>query len=157
MFGIGGWEFILIAVLALLLFGPDKLPQFARTLGRLMRDFKRYQALMESTIRGEILAADPTLQKDPFETGKEFRKKVGSGQFSRPESKTEQTAGEDAQPEEQEAGPATTEDGDLLEPDAGDLIANSAMTGEIAIDEPDELPAVESESAEEGEGEQGEA
>lgn len=63
MFGIGGWEFVFIAVLALLLFGPDKLPQFARTLGRFMRDIKRYQALMESTVRGEILAADPDLQK----------------------------------------------------------------------------------------------
>jgi len=154
LFGIGGWEFILIAGLALLLFGPDKLPQFARTLGRLMRDFKKYQALMESTIRGEILAADPTLQKDPFETGKEFREKVGSGQFSRPAAKSDQA---DEAAVEADAGPATTEDGDLLEPDPGDLIANSATTGETAIDEPDELPATLPDDVDEGEGEQGTA
>jgi len=89
LFGIGGWEFILIAVLALLLFGPDKLPQFARTIGRFMRDFKRYQALMESTIRAEVFAADPDLKKDVFETGKEFRKKVAGGGFARPEPAAE--------------------------------------------------------------------
>lgn len=155
MFGIGGWEFILIAGLALLLFGPDKLPQVARTLGRLMRDFRRYQALMESTIRGEILAAEPGLQKDPFETGKEFREKVGSGQFSRPSSKPEQPEPEAAA--DADVGPATNEDGDLLEPDPEDLIANSAMTGEIAIDDPVEPSAASSEHADEGEGEQGEA
>ena len=146
MFGIGGWEFILIAGLGLLLFGPDKLPQLARTLGRVMRDFKKYQALMESTIRGEILAADPTLQKDPFQTGKDFREKVGSGQFSRPAPKSEQAV--DGTADEAEAGPATTEDGDLLEPDPGDLIATSATTGGVVADEPDELPAADEGDAE---------
>ncbi len=32
MFGIGGTEFLLIAAVALLLFGPDKLPQIARSI-----------------------------------------------------------------------------------------------------------------------------
>lgn len=81
MFGIGGWEFMLIAVLALLLFGPDKLPEFARTIGRLMRDFKRYQDLMESTIRAEVLTTEPA-PEDPFKKGKEFREKVESGEIT---------------------------------------------------------------------------
>lgn len=84
MFGIGSWEFVLIVGLALLLFGPDKLPDFARTVGRFMRDFRRYQAMMESTIKMEVFASDPKLQKDPFKTGKDFAEKVGSGGFSRP-------------------------------------------------------------------------
>lgn len=84
MFGIGSWEFVVIVVLALLLFGPDKLPDFARTIGRFMRDFRRYQAMMESTIKAEVFAADPKLQKDPFKTGKDFAEKVGSGGFTRP-------------------------------------------------------------------------
>ncbi|KIX11298.1 hypothetical protein X474_25080, partial [Dethiosulfatarculus sandiegensis] len=83
MFGIGSWEFMIIAVLALLLFGPDKLPDFARTIGRFMRDFRRYQSMMESTIRAEVFTADPKLQKDPFKKGKEFGEKVGSGGFTR--------------------------------------------------------------------------
>jgi len=149
LFGIGGWEFILIAVLALLLFGPDKLPQFARTLGRFMRDFKRYQDLMESTIRGEIFAADPTLQKDPFETGKEFRKKVAGGRFSKPVPPTKAEAESDEVPapeaaEVESEAPVEAAPAEELE---------SAMTGEIALDEPDELPP----PAEDGEGERDEA
>lgn len=84
MFGIGSWEFMIIVVLALLLFGPDKIPDFARTIGRFMRDFRRYQSMMESTIRAEVFTADPKLQKDPFKKGKEFGEKVGSGGFTRP-------------------------------------------------------------------------
>jgi TatA/E family protein of Tat protein translocase len=83
LFGIGGWEFIIVAVLALLLFGPDKLPQFARTLGRFMRDFKRYQDLMESTIRAEMNSVEEaTGMKDVFDTAKEFRERVAGGEFS---------------------------------------------------------------------------
>lgn len=78
MFGIGGWELLIIAVLGLLLFGPDKLPEIARTIGRFMRDFKRYQDLMESTIRAEIYSSDEP-KKDPFAKGKEFREKVQAG------------------------------------------------------------------------------
>lgn len=82
MFGIGGWEFILIAGLALILFGPDKLPELARTAGRFMRDFKRYQDLMTSTLRAEMYASDTEKEKDAFEKGKEFREKVASGAYS---------------------------------------------------------------------------
>jgi TatA/E family protein of Tat protein translocase len=42
MFGsIGGSEFLLIAVLALLLFGPRKLPQIGKSLGRALGEFRR--------------------------------------------------------------------------------------------------------------------
>ena len=150
MFGIGGWEFMVIAVLALLLFGPDKLPQFARTLGRFMRDIKRYQDLMESTVRGEILAADPTLKKqDPFETGKAFRERVAGGGFT----KASPAPAADAGPADG-AGSAEAEAAQPAEPapyvEEGEPI--SAITGEIADDEPADVAAVA-----EGEGERDEA
>ncbi len=75
MLGIGGTELVIIAMVALFLFGPDKLPQFARTLGRFLRDFKRYQDMMESTIRAEMYASEGT-SADPFKKGKNFREKV---------------------------------------------------------------------------------
>lgn len=129
MFGIGGWEFVLIAVLALLLFGPDKLPQFARTVGRFMRDFKRYQSLMESTIRAEVFANDPNLKKDPFETGKEFRKKVAGGGFSRPEDAP--AAGEPSA-DDAPAGDAPAEDAPADDAPAGEAgAAASDETGEV--------------------------
>jgi len=150
LFGIGGWEFVLIAVLALLLFGPDKLPQFARTIGRFMRDFKRYQDLMESTIRGEIFAADPNLQKDQFKTGKEFREKVAGGGFSKPEPKPEA-------PEPEET-PESAADGEIaIDADQGvpapveaakdaDSDADAGTTADVG---PDDRAAL----AEDGEGE----
>lgn len=112
MFGIGGWEFVLIAVLALMLFGPDKLPQIARTLGRFMRDIKRYQNLVESTVRGEILAAEfDTPKKDQFETGKAFRERVASGGFTKPEPKpeVEPEADSEVEPEAEPAEPVDAE------------------------------------------------
>lgn len=130
MFGIGGWEFILIAVLALLLFGPDKLPQFARTIGRFMRDFKRYQDLMESTIRAEMFAADPGLRKDAFENAKEFRKKVAGGGFSKVEA-------ESTDEESVDEAPAEEEPIDII----------TGKPGPPANEEPDEEPLVESDSA----------
>jgi TatA/E family protein of Tat protein translocase len=41
MFGIGGWEMILIMVVALLVFGPKRLPELARSLGRGLAEFRR--------------------------------------------------------------------------------------------------------------------
>lgn len=153
MFGIGGWEFVLIAVLALLLFGPDKLPQIARTLGRFMRDFKRYQALMESTIRGEIFAADPDLQKDPFETGKAFREKVGSGGFTRPAAKQTAEPSDDsaAASDIQPAAEAAAEPVQVV----GEEEQISAITGEIALD--DDVLLTSDDAADAGEGERDEA
>lgn len=37
----GFWEFAALGVLALLIFGPDKLPGMARTLGRTISQFRR--------------------------------------------------------------------------------------------------------------------
>ena len=41
MFGIGGWEMLLIGVVALLVFGPKRLPELARTLGKGLAEFRR--------------------------------------------------------------------------------------------------------------------
>lgn len=41
MFGIGPGELLIILVLALIIFGPSKLPDLARTLGRTVREFKK--------------------------------------------------------------------------------------------------------------------
>ena len=41
MFGIGGPELLLILVLALIVLGPKKLPELARTLGKGLAEFRR--------------------------------------------------------------------------------------------------------------------
>ena len=40
-FGLGIWEILLIFILALIIFGPSKLPELARSLGEAITEFKR--------------------------------------------------------------------------------------------------------------------
>ena len=39
-FGIGTWEIVILLVVVLLVFGPKKLPEMGRSLGRGLREFK---------------------------------------------------------------------------------------------------------------------
>jgi sec-independent protein translocase protein TatB len=41
MFGIGGQEIVIIGLLFLVIFGPSKLPQMARDLGRFVGEARR--------------------------------------------------------------------------------------------------------------------
>lgn len=41
MFGIGTMELVVILVLALIIFGPGKLPEVGRAIGRSVREFKK--------------------------------------------------------------------------------------------------------------------
>ena len=41
MFGIGGQEIVIIALLFLVIFGPSKLPQMARARGRFVSEARR--------------------------------------------------------------------------------------------------------------------
>ncbi len=41
MFGLGFQELLIILVIALIIFGPGKLPQIGSGLGRAIRDFKK--------------------------------------------------------------------------------------------------------------------
>ena len=50
MFGIGGGELILIILIALMLFGSDKIPDVARTMGKVMAQFKNATNEIKSEI-----------------------------------------------------------------------------------------------------------
>ncbi len=64
MFGISGTELFIIIVFVLLIFGPDKLPAVGRTVGQMMREFKRAQQTMESLIKAEVAAAEKQQKTD---------------------------------------------------------------------------------------------
>jgi len=51
MFGIGGGELIFIAIIALMLFGTDKLPEAARTFGKFMAQVKNASNDIKSEIQ----------------------------------------------------------------------------------------------------------
>ena len=41
MFGIGGWELLLIFLIILLVFGAKRLPEIARSMGKATNEFKK--------------------------------------------------------------------------------------------------------------------
>ena len=60
MFGIGEGELAIILVFGFLLFGPDKLPQMGRTIGRAIRQFRDTQEKMTAVVQSEII--DPVTE-----------------------------------------------------------------------------------------------
>ena len=54
MFGIGIAEFMVILVVALLVFGPDRLPEFAKQAGRMVRQVRAFSQQARDDIRSEL-------------------------------------------------------------------------------------------------------
>ena len=89
MFGsLGAPELIAIFVLALLLFGPKKLPELGRALGKSFAEFRRATTDLKSTFEREIAEADrpavapqppsDTVARPPAEPVSTNGKKVGT-------------------------------------------------------------------------------
>ena len=57
-FGIGPWELILILVVALLVIGPGKIPELARTLGRTVRAIRKASAELTKAVSRELEEAE---------------------------------------------------------------------------------------------------
>jgi TatA/E family protein of Tat protein translocase len=59
MFDIGLQEMVLIGVLALLVFGPSKLPELGRMVGRALREFRRASDEFRSTVETNLNLNEP--------------------------------------------------------------------------------------------------
>ncbi len=78
---IGMQELIIIFVIALIVFGPRKLPQLGKSLGRSIAEFKRASNELRSTLEQEIRVEETRKEiMEPIETlqqeAKEAVKKV---------------------------------------------------------------------------------
>ena len=71
MFDIGFQEILLIGVLALLVFGPSKLPELGRMFGRAMREFRRasdeFRTTVETNLHINDLDPEPSANPIPME------------------------------------------------------------------------------------------
>jgi TatA/E family protein of Tat protein translocase len=62
MFGIGAWEMLVIGVIALLIFGPKRLPELARSLGKGLAEFRRASSDLRRSIDLDL---NPTKLSSP--------------------------------------------------------------------------------------------
>lgn len=58
MFGINGFELLIIFLFAFLVFGPERLPAIGRVIGRAIRQFRRTRDEVSDLIRDEVIGTD---------------------------------------------------------------------------------------------------
>lgn len=82
MFGIGFTEIVVILIIALIVLGPDKLPELAKALGRAMREFRTATDDIKRSVSGIDLnlnvpdyQADEKESPSPSENKKEEEKR----------------------------------------------------------------------------------
>lgn len=63
MFNIGGPEFLVILIIALIVFGPEKLVQIAGQLARFIRDFQNQARAMQETFTTALNEAQEQMQQ----------------------------------------------------------------------------------------------
>ena len=73
MFGIGAGEFIVILIVGLIVFGPGKLPEVGRGLGKALREFRKAQAALSQTLNEVDINEKKT---PPAEKPAEIKKSV---------------------------------------------------------------------------------
>jgi sec-independent protein translocase protein TatA len=70
MFTVGPQEMIVIVILALVLFGPKKLPELGRTIGKALTEFRRASSDLKASFEREMhnLEREVDAQKEPVNT-----------------------------------------------------------------------------------------
>ncbi len=80
-FDIGIGEIILILVIALTVFGPGKLPEIARGLGKAVHEFRKYSSALTMDFKEEFekeVRATPEESGSPRKTGESVKRKAAS-------------------------------------------------------------------------------
>ena len=78
MFGIGLTEMIIIAVVALIFIGPDKLPGVLRSIGKGLVELKRATSDVRSTMQEEMQKIEEEIElKEVRESAQDFKNELG--------------------------------------------------------------------------------
>ncbi|MBI5580760.1 MAG: twin-arginine translocase subunit TatB [Deltaproteobacteria bacterium] len=82
MFGIGMPELILIAVVALIVLGPKKLPDLAKSMGRAVREFKKATSELKETLQvdGEFSEVKKTFTEFQSDVNKTIQTEAGGAE-----------------------------------------------------------------------------
>ena len=160
MFGIGEGELAIIVVFGFLLFGPDKLPQMGRTIGRAIRQFRETQEKMTAVVQSEIIdpvseaASAPVKPKKTAATDDDSDVDEGAAETAAPAKKetfaerrarlaAEKAASEGAaegegavdEAEGAEAEPAAEPEPEPAEPTTADLYARRPRKRKAVVDQ----------------------
>ncbi len=108
MFGsIGPAELVLIFVIALLVFGPKKLPEIGRSVGKALREFKKTSDEIKGRIEEEIEASELKDIRKDIQSGVDgFRKSVE--QAATEVKRVPEEITKDTEAHETEEGPKVT-------------------------------------------------
>jgi Tat protein translocase TatB subunit len=105
MFGIGLPELVIIMVVALLVVGPAKLPELARSLGRAFNEFRRMADDVKETLDQEI-SLDDTAPEQSTEVRQteESRKEEAATAYGSPQADVTTDSRLDGEHQEDSAG-----------------------------------------------------
>lgn len=109
MFGIGGFELFIILVFAFLIFGPDKLPEVAKTVGKAIARFRSAQEEMNSVIKSTDIF-DPNDPEQPFKDPVEALDKLAKHQEEKQNAKKTGSASSAKPSSTSDAKPASSAD-----------------------------------------------
>jgi Sec-independent protein secretion pathway components len=70
MFNLGGMEILVILVVALLVLGPDKLPQFMRTAGKIFGEFRRTSTEFKRAMHMDLADVSPSSSAESAQKNK---------------------------------------------------------------------------------------
>ena len=65
MFGISAGEFIVILVVGLIVFGPSKLPEVGRAIGKGLKEFRKAQAALSKTLNEPLESEKESPSAEP--------------------------------------------------------------------------------------------
>jgi sec-independent protein translocase protein TatA len=113
MFGLGIPELIVIFVIALVVFGPKRLPDLGKSIGRAMSEFKKAQQEFQESVQSEMKEVQKTANLDELKklgnlADQSLSKEIDAAASAEPRTDEHKTGpGSEQKPEQKTGGEAT--------------------------------------------------